>query len=204
MQILVAEDDMTSRMALSGLLEAEGDEVIEVEDGENAFQKLQSPAGPQLAVLDWMMPVMDGIDVVKRIHSSGEPELPYIILLTAKTAREDLVSALDAGADDFLSKPFDSRELVARVRVGKRMLKLQQDLRKNVNELQQAVQEIRTLRGIVPICAGCKKIRDDKGYWNQVEVYIGKHTEAEFSHSLCPDCIRRYYPEVKLTGAGDE
>ena len=115
-------------------------------------------------------------------------------MLTAKDGKTDVIAGLDAGANDYLAKPFDAGELRARVEVGRRMVELQAQLAESVSELQTALEHVKTLRGIVPICAHCKKIRDDQGYWSQVEVYVRDHSEAEFSHGICPECIKRFYP----------
>jgi phosphoserine phosphatase RsbU/P len=196
MRILIAEDDFSSRTILSGVLKMEGHEVIPTVNGSEAWDALQQPDAPRLAILDWMMPEMDGLEVLRRVRAlqSGQP--PYIIMLTAKGEKADIIAGLDAGADDYLAKPFDSGELRARVEVGRRLVEMQDALIAKIEELHQALDQIKTLRGIVPICASCKNIRDDKGYWNQVEVYVRDHTEAEFTHSLCPLCIKKLYPEL--------
>ena len=93
-------------------------------------------------------------------------------------------------------KPFDSGELRARVEVGRRMLVTQDALAAKVSELSEALSQIRTLRGILPICMNCKRIRNDQGYWSQVEVYIRAHTEADFTHGLCPACAENLYPDL--------
>jgi sigma-B regulation protein RsbU (phosphoserine phosphatase) len=195
MRILIAEDDLTSRSILAAVLTKGGHEVVETVDGATAWDALQRPDAPRLAILDWMMPAMDGLEVVRRVRALRPERPPYIIVLTAKGAKADVVTGLNAGADDYLTKPFDAGELRARVEVGRRMVEIQDTLAAKVEELHLALDHIKTLRGIVPICASCKKIRDDKGYWNQVEVYVRDHTEARFSHGICPECMKRLYPE---------
>ena len=112
----------------------------------------------------------------------------YIIILTAKGNKEDIVEGLKNGADDFIIKPFNREELRARVTVGARVVELQEDLANRVEELENALSKVKVLQGLIPICSYCKKIRDDKNYWQQVEAYMGTHSEAKFSHSVCPDC----------------
>lgn len=194
MRILIAEDDVTSRTVLAGVLKKEGHEVVTVVNGAEAWEALQQPDAPVLAILDWMMPKMDGPEVVRRVRELPSKRPPYIIILTAKGEKVDVVAGLDAGANDYLSKPFDPGELRARVGVGRRMVEMQDSLAAKIEELWQALDQIKTLRGIVPICAGCKRIRDDQGYWTQVEAYVRDHTEAQFSHGLCPHCIKEMYP----------
>jgi DNA-binding response OmpR family regulator len=204
MRILIAEDDFTSRTVLAGVLKKEGHEVMATINGAEAWQALQQPDAPLLAILDWMMPKMDGLEVVRRVRALQTDRPPYIIMLTTKGEKADIIAGLDAGANDYLSKPFDAGELRARVKVGRRMIEMQEALAAKVEELRQALDQIKTLRGIVPICASCKKIRDDQGYWNQVEVYVRKHTEAQFSHSICPECMTKLYPEYTRDAGNKE
>lgn len=196
MKTLIAEDDMTSRIVLAGVLRKCGYDVTEAVNGAAAWQLLQQPGAPTLAILDWMMPEMDGPEVVRRVRALAGSRPPYIIMLTTKGEKSDIIAGLDAGANDYLAKPFHPAELRARVEVGRRMLELQDDLAAKVAELSQALEQIKTLRGIVPICANCKDIRDDQGYWNKVEVYVHAHSEAQFTHGICPDCMKKLYPEV--------
>ena len=202
MRILIAEDDLTSRIMLAAVLQKIGHDVREAVDGAEAWAALQQPDAPRLAILDWMMPTMSGLDVVRRVRTLPTDRPPYLIMLTTKGAKADLIEGLDAGANDYLSKPFDAGELRARVEVGRRMVEAQHALATKADELRQALDDVKTLRGIVPICSRCKQIRDDQGYWNQVDVYVRNHTEAQFSHGLCPACIKRLYPDVNATNAG--
>jgi DNA-binding response OmpR family regulator len=206
MRILIAEDDFTSRTMLAGMLKKEGHAVTATVNGAEAWEALQQPGAPPLVIIDWMMPEMDGPEVVRRVRARQTDRPPYIIMLTSRGDKSDIVAGLDAGANDYLAKPFDVGELCARVEVGRRMLEMQAALSDKVGELRQALDEIKTLRGILPICANCKRIRDDHGYWNQVEVYIRDHTEVEFSHGICPECIKVLYPEygqnVRGSGGG--
>jgi CheY-like chemotaxis protein len=202
MRILIAEDNLTSRILLKALLEKDGHEVTVTVNGAEAWQALQRPDAPELLVLDWMMPEMDGLEVVRRVRALLTDRPAYIIMLTSMDEKGKVVAALDAGANDYLAKPFDSGELRARVEVGRRMLELQNSLASKNEVLRQALDHIKTLRGIIPICMSCKKIRDDQGYWNQLESYVSKHTEAEFSHGVCPECLDKLYPEFDDDGSG--
>jgi len=195
MRILIAEDDFTSRTMLQAVLQKCGHEVVATANGAAALAALQQPDAPPLAILDWLMPDLTGPEVIQAVRALPTPRPPYLILLTSKGDKADVITGLAAGANDYLAKPFDPGELRARVEVGRRMLELQVTLAAKVDELRRALDQIKTLKGIVPICASCKKIRDDRGFWNQVEVYVRQHTEAEFSHSCCPDCLKKLYPE---------
>lgn len=187
-KILIAEDDMISRRLLETTLIKWGYEVIVTCDGVAAWELLQSVDPPPLAILDWMMPGLDGLQLCRKIRGIPTSTPPYLILLTAKGRREDIVTGLRAGANDYVTKPFDREELHARVQVGVRIIELQHSLADRVKALEEALARVKQLQGLLPICSYCKKIRDDQNYWQQVENYISKHSEAQFSHSICPDC----------------
>jgi phosphoserine phosphatase RsbU/P len=135
LRILIAEDDFTSRIMLAAILQKVGHDVIHVDNGAEAYQVLQKPDAPCLAILDWMMPKMDGLEVVCRIRARDLQQQPYMILLTARGAKSDIIAGLNAGADDYIAKPYDSQELHARINVGRRMINLQNELR-NRDKLQ--------------------------------------------------------------------
>ena len=194
MKILIAEDDEVSRRLLQKSLLRWGYEVVTTENGRDAWSILQRDDAPRLAILDWMMPEMDGTEVCRRIRQSQTSAPPYIILLTAKSSKADIVEGLVAGANDYITKPFDRGELLARVRVGVTVLELQQSLAERVTDLEEALAQVRVLQGILPICSYCKQVRDDKNYWQSVERYVSVHSEAKFSHGICPQC---YEAEVK-------
>lgn len=189
MNILIAEDDPVSSYMLNTTLSKWGYEVIVANDGELALQVLQRQNAPQLIIIDWMMPNLDGIELCRKLRENPANQYTYIIMLTAKSDKKDVVTGLETGADDYITKPFDREELRARVRVGARMVELQQTLAERITQLQDAIASVKQLQGILPICSHCKKVRDDQNYWQQVESYISTHTDAEFSHSICPDCF---------------
>ena len=196
MRILTADDSRSSRFFLSTVLKNNGYDIIEAEDGQEALEEMSRPGAPNMAILDWMMPKMDGLTVLRKIRARPSENPPYIILLTGKGERSDIVTGLDAGANDYLGKPFDEDELMARISVGIRMLEIQNRLVAKVQELSLALEHIKILQGIIPICSFCKKIRNDQGYWEQVENYISDHSQALFSHSFCPECMKKHYPDI--------
>lgn len=201
MKILIAEDDPVSRRLLEARLAKWGYEVISTENGDDAWTALTAPQAAQIAVLDWMMPGMSGIDVCRKAREHPATQAIHLILLTARDTREDIVAGLEAGANDYVTKPFDVEELRARVRVGVRIVELQKSLAERVRELEEALTQVRQLQGLLPICVYCKKIRNDKNYWQQVETYISQHTEARFSHGICPDCFEKVVkPELARLG----
>lgn len=190
MRILIAEDDPVSRRVLEATLLKWGHEVIVACDGHQAWETLQNES-PAIAILDWMMPGIDGIEVCRRTRALNNPTLCYIILLTAKSNKGDVVEGLAAGADDYVTKPFDRDELRARINVGLRVGELQRNLAERISDLETALARVKQLQGLLPICSYCKKVRDDQNYWQQVDSYISKHSEVEFSHSICPTCYDR-------------
>lgn len=125
MRILIAEDDFTSRRMLAALLRKSGHEILEALNGQEALAIMEQADAPKLAILDWMMPILDGIHVVQRIRARPSPQPPYLIMLTSKDTKADIIAGLDAGANDYLSKPFDAGELRARIEVGRRLLEMQ-------------------------------------------------------------------------------
>jgi DNA-binding response OmpR family regulator len=191
MKMLIAEDDPVSRRVLEATLSKWGHEVVVGRDGGEAWKLLQSDDAPLLAILDWMMPEMDGLEVIRRIREKANGKLCYIIVLTARASKDDVALALDAGADDYIVKPFDAKELRARINAGMRIVDLQEKLALRVRELEEALGQVNQLRGLLPICAWCHKIRDDQNYWQTVESYFSAHSQTQFTHGICPDCFDR-------------
>ena len=191
MKMLIAEDEPVSCRMLEGMLSSWNHEVIVARNGEEAWKILQEEGAPSLAILDWMMPGIDGLEVVRRTRRLSPARPAYLILLTARGRREDVVEGLLAEADDYITKPFDREELRARIQVGARMVQLQLSLADRVRELEAALSNVRRLRGLLPICSYCKKVRRDSNYWQQIERYIADHSEAEFTHGICPECYEK-------------
>jgi DNA-binding response OmpR family regulator len=188
MRILIAEDNFTARQALALHLAQWGYEVVSTADGAEAWAVLGAPGAPKLAVLDWMMPRMDGVEVCRRARALPGAEPPYLILLTARGASDDVVAGLESGADDYLTKPVAGPELRARLQAGRRVVELQASLAARVRELEAAMARVKQLQGLLPICCYCKRVRGDKDYWQQVEAYLSEHADVQFSHGICPDC----------------
>ncbi|MBI5142476.1 MAG: response regulator [Nitrospirae bacterium] len=139
MKILIAEDEVISRRILEKTLAEWGYEVVSTTNGTDAWQALQACDAPRLAILDWIMPGMDGIDIIRRVRSIRSPDPPYLIILTFMEGSRNIVNALEAGANDYVSKPFDHEELKARIRVGERMLELQHKLMSYNEDLEKEV-----------------------------------------------------------------
>ncbi|HVS37867.1 MAG TPA: response regulator transcription factor [Gemmataceae bacterium] len=187
-KILIADDDRVTRRVLEVMLGEWGYETIVVRDGVTAWEALQHGDGPRLALLDWLMPGLDGLEICRRIRALPTRLPPYLILLTVRDSRQDVVTGLEGGADDYIVKPFDQAELHARLQTGMRILRLQRDLAKQLETSEQALALVKKLQGLLPICSYCKKIRDDQNYWRKVEDFIAEHSEARFSHGICPSC----------------
>lgn len=198
MRALIAEDDPTTRRLLQATVSDWGYEVIATADGQSAWQELQAAQVPELALLDWKMPKLDGLEVCRRVRQSPRGQGSYLILLTGKGNIQDIVAGLQAGADDYITKPFDPAELKARLQTGARIISLQRSLAERIRQLEGALSRVRQLQGLLPICAYCKKIRDDQNYWQQVEAYLSAHADIRFSHGVCPECYERIVkPEME-------
>ncbi|MFP4547326.1 MAG: response regulator [Fidelibacterota bacterium] len=185
--ILIVEDSPTNIQVLGRVLKNEGYELAIATDGREGLQVARN-IRPDLILLDIMMPVMDGIESCEQLKKEEQTRDIPVIFLTARGNMDDIIAGFKIGAVDYITKPFNSHELLARV---KTHITLQQTIKK----LRQALDEVKTLKGLLPICAKCKKVRDDEGYWQSVEKYISQKTEAKFTHSICPDCLKDLYPE---------
>ena len=190
-RVLVAEDDARTARALSFLLQRHHYEVIPAADGRAALDILLGANPPNIALLDWEMPRLDGLHVARAVRSIPSQRYTFLIMVTARDAPADVLTAFGAGVDDFLGKPVDSAQLLARLRVGERVLALEERLAARVMELEHTLNQLRHLRRLLPICVYCKKVRDDHDYWHEIDAYISKHTGTDFSHGLCPDCAAR-------------
>jgi sigma-B regulation protein RsbU (phosphoserine phosphatase) len=184
MQILVAEDDGVSRVVLSTKLKELGHEVLEARDGSEAWARHQEEHN-RLIITDWMMPGMDGGELCQLVRAQVDKPYTYIIVLTSLSSKGSYLEAMDAGADDFLTKPVDMDELTARLRVAERVLALQT--------------EVQLMQRLLPICMYCKKIRDkdasweDQSSWQELEAFVAEKTDVQFSHGICKDCYQERF-----------
>ncbi len=190
-RVLIAEDHYVSRHLLERNLINWGFEVVTAEDGEAALAILQEKDAPPLAIIDWMMPKMDGLEVCSKVRAIPQRPYVYLVLLTAKSQKEEIAAGLDAGADDYVIKPFDPDELRARLKVGQRVVALERTLARKVTDLETALADVKRLKTLLPICMYCKRVRDDKDYWHQIEEYLHTETGADFSHGICPSCMAK-------------
>lgn len=176
-KVLIAEDDPVSAKVLSVLLQRLGYETIIAQNGHEAWDAFHN-APVRIIVSDWMMPGMDGLALCEKVRAREKTLYTYFILLTAnRTSADNYGLAAAAGVDDFLTKPLDREMLRMRLGVAERILKY--------------TAEIRQLREMIPICAYCRKVRDEDDYWERVETYIQKETGSRFSHGACPECCEK-------------
>lgn len=190
--ILVVDDEPINRRVLANHLAAAGYHLREACNGLEALQLLNE-IEPDLVLLDVMMPEMSGLEVCRRIRLKYKSHQLPVVFLTAKSQVANLVTGLLNGGNDYLVKPIAKEELLARIRT-------HLDLRRFHVEMEELVEErmtqIKVLQGFLPICGRCRKVRDDEGYWEDLEIYITEHSEASFSHGMCTDCAREFYPEI--------
>lgn len=190
MKLLIAEDEYTTRLTVQVVLEQWGYRVDSVEDGTAAWEILQNPHGPQIAILDWEMPGIDGLELCKRVKMVERQTPVYVILLTGRDAQVDILKGFDAGADDYITKPFDENELRARVRVAERLINIQEELAISNDELRAVLDHVELLQGNFPVCTSCKKVENYDGSWRSLGEYIEEGEDPRFSYSTCPECAK--------------
>ncbi|MDP2321563.1 MAG: response regulator [Acidobacteriota bacterium] len=183
MKILIAEDDAGSRLVLEATLQKAGHQVVVAENGRQAWEAWRDQFCP-VVISDWKMPELDGLQLCRAIRDQGGAGYTYILLLTAHGGKVNYLEAMDVGVDDFLIKPVDEDELMARLRVAERILGLRQHLKR--------------LEGILSVCAYCRKVQDDSR-WRDMESYVRDHSEARLSHGICPECLDKMMNELDRT-----
>jgi DNA-binding response OmpR family regulator len=205
--ILVVDDTKENLKILANALGNEGYRVRPALSGPVALEAAKTEP-PDLILLDIMMPGMDGYQVCRALKRDPLLKDIPVIFISAMDQVADKIKGFQAGGVDYVSKPFQTEEVLSRVGTHLYLRKLQQDMEiKNARltelnrDLQKALSEIKTLQGIISICSHCKKIRNDNQIWEQVEAYISDHSEAQFSHGICPDCLRKFYPDLILHDA---
>jgi CheY-like chemotaxis protein len=196
--ILVAEDHPASLHLLERQLESWGFQVIPAVDGEEALEILESDDAPPVAIIDWNMPKFDGVTVCTRVRAQTNRPYTYLLLLTARGKSMEILTGLNSGADDFVTKPYDCDELRSRVRVGQRVARLERALHAKVAHLEKTLSEVKTLKKLLPICMFCKSIRDGESYWQQVDEYVHATVGTDFSHGVCPKCMGKLREEFGL------
>jgi len=209
MGILIIDDSPDQQVLLRAILGKAGHtDLLSANSAKTAFPMLdmdghEPPSQIDLILMDVLMPELDGVEACRQIKSRPHLcDIP-IIMVTAKSDLTNLQAAFAAGANDYITKPVNSVELLARASSALALKKemdcrkvREEELRRSNDALQKALRDVKVLRGLIPICASCKKIRNDGGFWQQLEEYIGEHSEAEFSHGICQPCVKKLYPGV--------
>jgi len=214
--LLVIDDEIADMGLILDSLAQRGFTILTAHDGASGLERAQY-AQPDLILLDVAMPGMDGFDTCRRLKAAEQTRAIPVMFMTALADTAEKVTGFAVGGVDYITKPVQEAEVLARVQTHVALHTLQRQLaaqnaqlrqeiaerqrveaehERLIGQLQEALANIKTLRGLVPICAVCKKIRDDTGYWNQLERYLMTHTEAEFSHGICPECTQRRYPDL--------
>jgi DNA-binding response OmpR family regulator len=195
MKILVVDDDPSVRFATVRLLAKAGYSVAEAETGTEGLRLIHE-THPDLVLLDVILPDMDGYAVCRKIKTDQNLKDTYVLMASgARTASDEQAEGLEIGADGYIARPIPNRELLARIQSICRIILAERERDRVIDELQLALATIKTLRKMLPICASCKKIRDDTGYWQALELYFKKHSDVQFTHGICPECEQRLYPE---------
>jgi CheY-like chemotaxis protein len=193
--ILIVDDEPGNIEILSETL-GDSYEILFAMSGKEALE-IASRQIPDMIILDIIMPVMSGYEVLQSLKQHTQLNEIPVVFITALDQEDQETRGLALGAVDYISKPFNPASTQLE-------LKLKRDILTERNEeLQKALAKIKTLSGLLPICASCKKIRDDQGYWTQLEYYISEHSEAEFTHGCCPECMKKLYPEMYMKKHGD-
>jgi len=186
MKILSVEDEPVAQLRLEAALKSLGHEVVLAADGEAAWDALSDPR-LRVVVCDWRLPKLDGLELCRRVREKREDYVCFILLTQRQANEENLKAAMAAGVDEFLTKPVDAHDLRLRLHVAERILGF--------------TAELRRLENFVPICSYCKKVRDDKKYWQEIESYIASRAGTRFSHGICPQCYEiNMAPELKKLG----
>lgn len=197
MKVLIADDDSITRKTLEASLSSWGYDVETVEDGDQALEALAKDNRAGVAIIDWMMPGLSGLELCKKVKETQTDHPPHMIMLTSKDLQADIIEGLSSGADAYIKKPFFNDELRARIQAAERIVELQDALKSKVEELEESLTHIKQLQGIIPICMHCNKIRSEQEDWERMEKYIMEHSDATFSHGVCPECVEEHYPEHK-------
>lgn len=201
MRVLVADDDDVVRLLVTTLLRGHGYRVENADNGKAAWEILRGETGPKIALVNWFMPDIDGIELCRAVRGLPDLAARHMILLTSKSSPENIVQGLRAGANDYVTKPFNKDELLARVEVGAKIMRLQAELKHRVDELQTALMNVKQLQGLLPICSYCKSVRNDSNYWQRVEDYLADNADVRCSHGVCPGCWDKVVkPEFALAG----
>jgi DNA-binding response OmpR family regulator len=200
LRILAVDDDAATRHVLTSIIESAGWTPVIVADPEEAYDILMSPDAPPIALVDWEMPKLSGLELCQKVRQAEPDAQPYLIFVTMYSSSTDIVTGLDAGADAYMVKPIAADELQARVRAGLRTIAVQSDLRLRLREAETIAAQTKPLRETMAICVYCHRVRHDAEQWSTLEDYLYTHIKVKFTHGFCPTC---YTHHVKPDLEGD-
>ncbi len=194
-RVLIVEDEPLVGEMIAGLLEELGHEPVGKALNGREGVAMTASIRPDVVLMDLEMPGMDGVEATREIQASAPTP---VVALTAHDSREWVERASSAGVGAYVLKPPNTREIERAITIAMARFDDLMELRRLNAELEAALASVKTLSGLLPICAGCKKIRDSQGLWHQVEVYVRDHSEARFSHGMCSECAQEYYPDFEV------
>lgn len=194
MPVILVVDDMPSNLEVLGALLQDKYEVVIATSGQQALA-VAAEQKPDLILLDILLPDLDGYTVCARLKQQPATAAIPVIFVTVKSELDDVIHGFEVGGVDYLIKPFRAPEVLTRVRTHLELKQTRDRLEQAVGELSQALANVKQLSGLLPICSFCKKVRDDHGYWEQVEAFVTSHSEARFTHGICPECVEKNFPE---------
>lgn len=197
-RILAVDDDPDVLSATVRMIAKLGHEVVQAKTGEEARAMLKSDP-PDLVVLDVMLPDMKGTDLCRDIKSDPALNGVFVVLTSGmKISSLDQADGLEFGADGYIARPISNREFRARINAMVRILMAERERDRLILELETALSKVKQLSGLLPFCSYCKKIRNDNGYWSQIEEYLQEYSDAELGDSICPNCAKSFFPGVNI------
>ncbi len=191
MKILIAEDEYTTRLMVQVCLENLGYSIESVEDGKTAWEIINQKTPPKIAVLDWEMPGISGIELCRKIKRMERSSPIHVILLTARDSKNDISKGFAAGADDYITKPFNEDELQARIRVAERIVTIQSSLNSSLEELREALDMVHAFEAPVAICGKCQKIGAFDGSWRSPGELLEYPVDPRFVQLDCSKCPKK-------------
>ncbi len=203
-KVLVVDDEPDILFATARILEKAGYNVFTAKSAEECLDSARKNL-PDLILLDVILPDMKGTELCRQIKKNDELKNIFVILISGTmTASEEQADGLDEGADGYIARPISNRELKSRVDSMTRVLSAERERDRLIIELQQTLNMVKKLNSLLPICSYCKRIRDDQGYWNQLESYISSHSDTSFSHCICKDCAKEHFPDYDIYEENDQ
>ena len=193
-KILIVEDESIIALHIEDSLKSLGYAIAGISYSGSEAIRMAEESHPDLILMDIMLGgKVDGIRASEQIRT--RLDIP-VVYLTAYSDESTLQRAKATEPFGYLLKPFKERELSVAIQIGLYRHRMESERTQLILQLREALAQIKTMRGLLPICANCKKIRNDQGYWTQVEIYIAEHSDAEFTHGICPECLKSLYPEL--------